>query len=171
MYIVAMSSKPASANLTRVASSATAKPRVTRPPKAKATPERAPFVLHVTLDVQPLMEIVSRHVSLPRTALAALRKDLLRALGHPPQVSAVAESVAAAPEVLSTEQAAQLVGVSRPYLVKQIELGNIPLHRKVGNQRRLLKSDVLAWQAREKRVQSAAFSKLAGELDAELFGS
>ena len=166
-----MSAKAASANSTRVASSATAKPRLNRLPKLKATSERAPFALQVTLDVQPLMEIVSRHVSLSRSALAGLRKDLLRALGNPPQVSTVAESVVAVEEVLSTEQAAQLVGVSRPYLVKQIELGHIPLHQKVGNQRRLLKRDVLAWQTREKRGQSAAFRKLAGELDTELFGS
>ena len=147
-----------------------AKPRLTRPPKADATPERAPFAVQVPLDVQPLMEIVSRHVSLSRSALAGLRKDLLRTLGNPPQISTVAESVATVEEVLSTEQAAQIVGVSRPYLVKQIELGHIPLHQKVGNQRRLLKRDVLAWQTREKRSQSAAFTKLADELDAELFG-
>ncbi|HZE92147.1 MAG TPA: helix-turn-helix domain-containing protein [Rhizobacter sp.] len=166
-----MSAKAAPANTTRVAASAMAKPRLTRPPKADATPERAPFAVQVTLDVQPLMEIVSRHVSLSRSARAGLRKDFLLALGHPPQVTTIAEPGAPALEVLSTEEAAQLVGVSRPYLVKQIELGRIPLHQKVGNQRRLLKRDVLAWQIRERRSQAAAFTKLAGELDTELFGS
>jgi excisionase family DNA binding protein len=166
-----MPAKAASTNTSRVALSVTVKPRLNRLPKADATPERAPFAVHVTVDVQPLMEIVSRHVSLSRSALAGLRKDLLLALGNPPQVSTVAEPAALATEVLSTEEAAQLVGVSRPYLVKQIELGRIPLHQKVGNQRRLLKRDVLAWQTRERRSQSAAFTKLAGELDTELFCS
>ena len=164
-----MPAKAASANTTRNAASAIAKPRLTRSPKADATPERAPFAVQVTLDVQPLMEIVSRHVSLSRSALAGLRKDFLLALGSPPQITTVAGFGEPAPEVLSTEEAAQLVGVSRPYLVKQIELGRIPLHQKVGNQRRLLKRDVLAWQTRERRSQSAAFAKLADELDAELF--
>ena len=171
MYTSRMPAKATSANAPRVASSATAKPRLNHPPKPMARSRHVPLALKVTLDVQPLMEIVSRHVSLSRNEFEGLRKDLLRALGNPPQVSAVAEPVAAAEEVLSTEQAAQLVGVSRPYLVKQIELGRIPLHQKVGNQRRLLKQDVLAWQARGKRKQSAAFKKLAGELDTELFGS
>jgi hypothetical protein len=67
--------------------------------------------------------------------------------------------------------AAQLVGVSRPCLVKQVELGHIPLHQEVGNQRRLFRRGVPAWQAREKRGESAAFKRLAGELDAELFSS
>ena len=118
-----------------------------------------------------MIEIVSRHVTLSRSAVARLRKDFLVALGNPPKITTVAEPGEPAPEVLSTEEAAQLVGVSRPYLVKQVELGRIPLHQKVGNQRRLLKRDVLAWQTGERRSQSAAFAKLADEFDAELFGS
>lgn len=71
--------------------------------------------------------------------------------------------------VLSTQQAADLAGVSRPYLVARIDAGDVPMHEEVGNQRRVLKSSVQAWQKLERQRQSRALSQLGDDLDDEIF--
>jgi excisionase family DNA binding protein len=76
-----------------------------------------------------------------------------------------------ADQVLSTQEAADLVGVSRPYLVARIDAGDIPLYQQVGNQRRVMKSAVLAWHRREHGRRQRALTQLGTDLDNELFSS
>lgn len=57
---------------------------------------------------------------------------------------------------VSTQVAAEMLGVSRPHLVELLELDSIP-HRHVGNQRRILVSEVEAF--REKREKRRAGMK------------
>lgn len=68
---------------------------------------------------------------------------------------------------LSTQQAANLLNVSRPHLVKLLEAGDIP-HHKVGTHRRVFVKDVLAYKeaidnARAKTLDELA--KLSQEAD------
>ncbi len=63
---------------------------------------------------------------------------------------------------LSSQQAADVLNVSRPYLVKLLEDGKLP-HRTVGTRRRVLLCDVLA----HKKAVADARAKVLEELAAQ----
>lgn len=67
---------------------------------------------------------------------------------------------------LTTQEAAELLNISRPYLVRLLDDERIPFHR-VGTHRRILFKDVMAYKAQHRRARKDTLDRLS-QLDQEL---
>lgn len=142
--------------------------------QATRAPQAASSALTFDIDIGPLVAVVRHHVKLTPLLSKRITNDFALLLQNPRLISSGKPSKlsrdASSDSVISTQQAADLVGVSRPYIVARIEAGDIPLHQQVGNQRRVLQSTVLAWNKREQARRRKALGQLGLQLDAEIFG-
>lgn len=68
------------------------------------------------------------------------------------------------PDDLTTEQAAAVLGVSRPTVVRMVDSGKIPA-RMVGTHRRLALGDVLAFREASARRRRKALDDMAREAE------
>ena len=88
-------------------------------------------------------------VEIPEEVHRVLRQ-VVDALAH-----GLAVTVAPQSTTLTTQQAADLLGVTRPTVVKILDQGGVPFTR-VGTHRRLLLANVLAFRERRRAEQYAA---------------
>lgn len=63
---------------------------------------------------------------------------------------------------LTTQEAANLLNVSRPFLIKLLDGGKLPFH-KVGTHRRIKFTDLEAYRETRERERRAALSALAAQ--------
>ena len=61
---------------------------------------------------------------------------------------------------LTTVEAANLLNVSRPFVIKEMDSGRLP-HRKVGSHRRIALEDVLAYAQKMQTTQASALDRMA----------
>lgn len=70
---------------------------------------------------------------------------------------------------LSTQEAADVLNVSRPYLIALLERNELPFH-KVGTHRRVKFSDLRAFQLRKEGERKSAMQELADQAQDEGMG-
>ena len=70
---------------------------------------------------------------------------------------------------LTTVQAAAILNVSRPFLIKLLDEGAIP-HRKVGTHRRIRMDDVMSYKTRIDREREAVLEELTREAQEQGYG-
>jgi len=78
----------------------------------------------------------------------------------------LAVTVAPQSQKLTTQQAADLLGISRPTLIKMLDANRIPYER-IGSHRRILLRDVLAFRDQRREEQYAALEETAVDIDEE----
>jgi len=120
-------------------------------PRFKAAIEES-YLDKIVIEIQGNGE----SITIPTKALELL-SDILTEMAGGKAVSLVSSDAE-----LSTQQAADLLGTSRPHLVKLLEVGNIPF-RKVGTHRRVLLEDVLEYKSQLKKQRKDNLKFLAEE--------
>lgn len=102
-------------------------------------------------------------IELPPAAVSLLL-EVLEAMAAGRGVTVVPENAE-----LTTVQAAGILNVSRPYLIKLLEEGAIP-HRKVGKHRRVLMEDLMAFKARDDLERRVILDELTREAQEQGYG-
>ena len=93
---------------------------------------------------------------LPAGAVALLM-DILEAMAAGRGISLIPENAE-----LTTVEAAEVLNVSRPYLIKMLTEGALP-YRKVGKHRRIRMEDVMAYKSRIDCEREAVLDELAAD--------
>jgi excisionase family DNA binding protein len=102
-------------------------------------------------------------LELPAGAVTMLM-EILEAMAAGRGVTLVPENAE-----LTTVQAADVLNVSRPFLIKLLEENALP-HRKVGKHRRIRMDDVMAYKSRIDRDREAVLDQLAREAQEQGMG-
>lgn len=102
-------------------------------------------------------------IELPAGAVVLLM-EILEAMAAGRGVSIIPENAE-----LTTVQAAKVLNVSRPFLIKLLEEEKIP-YRKVGKHRRIRMEDVMAYKAAIDQEREAVLDQLAAEAQEQDMG-
>jgi excisionase family DNA binding protein len=103
-----------------------------------------------------IVDGVERDVDIPMTAMRALGEALRQiAMGKAPVVLPLDAEV-------STQQAADILSVSRPYLIRLLDSNEIPF-RRVGAHRRIRLLDVLTYKRRNDEERMKVLDELQAQ--------
>ena len=101
-----------------------------------------------------LVSAKGRRAALPG-AIVGLLDEILKNMQAGKAVSIVPEH-----QQLTSQRAANLLGVSRPFMVRLLEEGHLPFHM-VGSHRRVYLKDLLAYQKRRDEERHGAINRMA----------
>jgi excisionase family DNA binding protein len=111
--------------------------------------------------VARLLGLDGGEVEIPASAFAALRA-VVRDMAQGLTITLIPHD-----KELTTKEAADILGVSRPFLVRLLDRGEIPYHR-VGTHRRLRVEDVLGYRelrAQRRREQLRKLTELSEQVE------
>lgn len=121
-------------------------------------------LVRIARSQRPLAKLVApdgSEVEIPASALAALRA-LVHDLARGSTITLIPHD-----KELTTKEAAEILNVSRPFLIRLLDRGEIPYHR-VGTHRRLRVEDVLAYRERRaarRREKLVELTRLSEEVE------
>ena len=135
----------------------------------------APDEVQSAKELLAIMEPFSRNAAPAKVSVAAggksrnfhLSPAVARTLVHVLQHFAAGNAVALLPvgAVLTTQQAADALNVSRPYLIKILEAGEVSFE-KVGRHRRIPAAELFAYKQKRDETRREALAEMAA-LDSE----
>jgi len=103
--------------------------------------------------VPALINPSGERIELPKTVFEVLR-TAVKFMSHGQAVTLVPEN-----QVVTTQRAAEILGMSRPFFIKLLDSGAM-VHHRVGNQRRIYLRDVLEYGRKRDRDRLAALDRL-----------
>ena len=111
---------------------------------------------------QPAVDALHLQLLSPTGDRIVIPAAVLRALARVAHEMARGNGVAVVPlrHELTTHEAAALLHVSRPQLIRMLEQGRLP-YRRVGTHRRIRFDDVNAYRAREEEKREALLARIA----------
>ncbi len=101
-----------------------------------------------------IVDAKGRKLQLPRPVLGLL-DEILKNMQAGKGVSIVPEH-----QELTTQRAANMLGISRPFMVRLLEEDKLPFHM-VGSHRRVYLKDLLAYKARRDKERHASIVRMA----------
>lgn len=142
------------------------KPTKQEQKKAMASYSALAGVLKQLKSEEPEIEVeeTKEHIKIPIKALRLL-SDILEAMGKGQPVSIVPMATE-----VTTQKAAEILGCSRPYLVKLLEEGKIPF-TKVGRHRRVKMEDVLIYKKKKQEQKKHLIEMMKNDEDLGLYDS
>lgn len=135
--------------------------------KALARQSKQVLATHAQKDQSLKLQVVDGNqqptIELPHSAVQLLM-DILGTIA-----SGQGVTISAQDAELTTSQLAQMMNVSRPYVVKLLDEGVIP-HHKVGTHRRVRLQDAILYQLDIKRKRAQVLAELVAEAQDEDMG-
>jgi excisionase family DNA binding protein len=104
--------------------------------------------------VPAFVTVAGERVELPSTVFEVLRK-VVGFMSHGQAITLVPDN-----QVVTTQRAADTLGMSRPHFIKLLESGTMAHHR-VGNQRRVYLRDVLEFAKKRDTERLASLDRLS----------